>query len=486
MKLINSQDVFEIICEHSNLVVFITDKKGNIVFANKNLEKVTGYRIEEVIGKNPRIFSAKVLPKEFYENLWNTLLNGENWEGVFINRKKDGTIYYEKATLSPIKNNKGEIDYFIALKYEITGREDIIDSTAKHLAHLIPFGIAVTDHENKIVFINKGFEKIFNTNRELILNKPLDSLLRIYKDEKPVNLKEHLTKTENINIPEAIIFYNTRTIFANITAIKITKSSSHIGTVLIIKDITEKKEIDSKKKRLKEIEQLSVFLMGFAHDFNNLLAITQMQLQSAEIYIDKDKEKAKEKLKNISNKLSEISKLISSFFETATSEPVYSIANINKLVKSIIRELSEKYPAISFELKEQDSFNLQIDKEKIKYTIYHIVKNAIEAQKEKGKIEISIEKAELPEILSLRLPKTEYIKIKIKDKGKGIKKEYLPLLFTPYFTTKERTSEKQTGLSLAICNFNVHKHGGHIKVFTEEGKGSEFIIYLPISRQNTG
>ncbi len=202
--------------------------------------------------------------------------------------------------------------------------------------------------------------------------------------------------------------------------------------------------------------------------------------------MEKDITRAKEKLKNVSDKLNEISKLISSFFETATSKPVFVKTDINAIVKSVVYNFSKQFNEIVFEIKEKEKFKIPIDREKIRYTIEQIIKNAIESQDYKGKVEITIEKASLAEILSLHFPLKDYIKIIVKDYGKGIKKEYLPLLFTPYFTTKERTSEKQTGLSLAICNFNVQKHGGHIKVITEEGKGSEFIIYLPFSPKDIG
>ena len=485
-KIYKSHKFFEIICNNSNFVVLITDKNGNIVFVNDKFTDVSGYTPQEVIGKNPRILSAGVLPEGFYKNLWQTLLEGKNWEGVFINKKKDGSIYYESATISPIKNEKGEIEFFVSIKYEITEREDLIDATTKHLTHYIPLGIIVTDHENRIVFVNKGGLTILKSTRKKLLNKKIEKALQIVKGGMEINLIKKLKHKNKITIEEAILFHGKTTIFANLTAIKIIKSSSQIGTIVIIEDISEKKEIEEKRKRLAEIEKLSVFLMGFGHDFNNLLAITQMQLQSAEIYLEKDITRAKEKLKNVSDKLNEISKLISSFFETATSKPVFVKTDINAIVKSVVYNFSKQFNEIVFEIKEKEKFKIPIDREKIRYTLEQIIKNAIESQDYKGKVEITIEKASLAEILSLHFPLKDYIKIIVKDYGKGIKKEYLPLLFTPYFTTKERTSEKQTGLSLAICNFNVQKHGGHIKVITEEGKGSEFIIYLPFSPKDIG
>ena len=482
----NSNKFFEIVCNNSNFIVLITDKDGIIVFVNDKFTEVTGYTPEEVLGKHVRMLSAEVLPKDFYKQLWNTLREGKNWEGIFINRKKDGSIYYESAMISPIKNEKGEIEYFAGIKHEITEKEDLIDATTKHLAHYIPFGIIVTDQKNRIVFVNKACLKILKSDRNKLLNKKIDEILQISKGTKPVDLTEKLEKENKVTLKEAIIFHGETTVFANLTAIKISRSTSKIGTIVIIENISDKKEIEEKRKRLAEIEKLSVFLMGFGHDFNNLLAITQMQLQSAEMYLNKDIDKTKEKLKKVSKKLDEISKLISSFFETATSKPVFIKTDINALIKSVINKFSQQFNEITFELKENEKFNIPIDREKIKYTLEQIIKNAIESQNFKGKVEITIERASLPEILTFHFPLKDYVKIEIKDYGKGIKKEYLPLLFTPYFTTKERTSEKQTGLSLAICNFNVQKHGGHIKVLTEEGKGSKFIIYLPFSPQDIG
>ncbi len=474
-----TNDFLDIVCQNSNLMVLITDEKGEMVFVNKKFTETTGYTLNEVIGKNPSILSAGVLPKEFYKDLWDKINSGENWEGVFINKKKDGSIYYESSTISPIKNEKGKTEYFIAIKHEVTDKEKLIDAATKHMAHYIPPGILVTDSCGKSVFATRGMEKILKTDIRHILDKKITKTFKIFKNETELDLEEILARQHNVSISESIIFYKDITVFANLTAIKITQASKHIGNIIVIEDITEKKEIIKKQKKLAEIEKLSVFLMGFGHDFNNLLAITQIQLQSAELYVDKDKDKAKEKLKKVSQKLNEISKLISSFFETTTAKPIFSKSNINLLIKNIINEYKNQYKNTEFRFTEKGEYIILIDKEKIKYTVKKILENAIEAQDYKGKVDITVGEASLPETLSLQLPKKRYVKISIKDYGKGIKKEYLPLLFTPYFTTKERTSEKQTGLSLAVCNFNVHKHGGYINVITEEGKGCEFIIYLP-------
>jgi len=106
--------------------VVITDLKGNIVYVNPAFEKATGYTYEEVKGKNPRILKSGKQDRKFYEKLWATITAGKTWEGTFINKKKNGEIYYEKAVIFPIRNENGKIIQFAAVKNDIT-REMILE-----------------------------------------------------------------------------------------------------------------------------------------------------------------------------------------------------------------------------------------------------------------------------------------------------------------------------------------------------------------------
>ena len=107
------------------VTVVITDKEGCIEYANPYFAKITGYEIDEALGKNPSILRSDLTPKEIYEDLWQTILRGETWEGEFANRKKNGEIYYELAQISPIFDAKENITHFVAIKRDITERKRI-------------------------------------------------------------------------------------------------------------------------------------------------------------------------------------------------------------------------------------------------------------------------------------------------------------------------------------------------------------------------
>jgi len=109
--------------EQSPASVVITDVQGTIEYVNPKFTALTGYSAQEVEGKNPRILKSGEQPKEFYASMWRTLLSGNEWRGEFQNIKKNGELYWEFASISPIRNSRGEIIRFIAVKEDITARK---------------------------------------------------------------------------------------------------------------------------------------------------------------------------------------------------------------------------------------------------------------------------------------------------------------------------------------------------------------------------
>ncbi len=106
--------------ENSPAVVVITDTEANIQYVNPKFFEVTGYSAEEVMGKNPRILKSGEHPPEFYQHLWTTIKAGKTWLGEFCNRKKSGDLFWEAASISPVRAADGEIRQFLAIKEDVT------------------------------------------------------------------------------------------------------------------------------------------------------------------------------------------------------------------------------------------------------------------------------------------------------------------------------------------------------------------------------
>jgi len=106
--------------EHSPVSVIITDLKGCIEYVNPKFIELTGYSPEEVIGKNPKVLKSGETHGDEYKNMWKMLSAGKEWHGEFHNRKKNGDLYWECASISPIKDKEGKVTHYIAIKEDIT------------------------------------------------------------------------------------------------------------------------------------------------------------------------------------------------------------------------------------------------------------------------------------------------------------------------------------------------------------------------------
>ena len=119
--------------EQSPASVIITDLEGHIQYVNPKFLSVTGYSYHEVINQNPRILKSGEQPDDYYKELWKTITSGEVWRGELKNRKKNGELYWESASISPIKNDHGIISHFLAVKEDITERKKAEEMILKNL-----------------------------------------------------------------------------------------------------------------------------------------------------------------------------------------------------------------------------------------------------------------------------------------------------------------------------------------------------------------
>lgn len=110
--------------EQSAASVMITDTQGRLLYVNPKFAEASGYSAAEVLGKTPRILRSGHMRREDYESLWSTLLDGRVWRGELLNRRKDGSLWWEHAAIAPVRNSRGRIIRFVAVKEDITERKE--------------------------------------------------------------------------------------------------------------------------------------------------------------------------------------------------------------------------------------------------------------------------------------------------------------------------------------------------------------------------
>jgi PAS domain S-box-containing protein len=109
--------------EASPTSIVITDTSGSIQYVNPKFTEATGYTFQEALGENPRILKSGLTPREVHQHMWETIQAGHEWHGEFCNRKKNGEIYWEWASISPIVDAAGHISHYVAVKEDITERK---------------------------------------------------------------------------------------------------------------------------------------------------------------------------------------------------------------------------------------------------------------------------------------------------------------------------------------------------------------------------
>ncbi|MFZ4856263.1 MAG: PAS domain S-box protein [Desulfuromonadaceae bacterium] len=122
--------------EQCPVTIMITDTAGTIEFVNPRFTELTGYTSEEAIGQKPRMLRSDDTPPEVYTELWSTIAAGKTWEGDFVNKSKDGTLFWEHAVISPLLDETGVITHYLAVKEDVTEKRKILEelTTARDMA----------------------------------------------------------------------------------------------------------------------------------------------------------------------------------------------------------------------------------------------------------------------------------------------------------------------------------------------------------------
>jgi PAS domain S-box-containing protein len=259
--------------EQSPASIMITDRQGNIEYANPKFTLLTGYSSVEVIGQNPRILKTGLTPPEVHRQLWETILSGQEWHGEFCNRKKSGELYWEHASISPILDDNGEISRFIAVKEDITDRKrmeeelifkNVILSTQQETSI---DGILVVDGNGAIISYNRRFIEMLDFPPELVeagddapvlqfatgkMADPEGFLARIRY------LYEHIEEKSH----DEIVLKDGR-IFNRYSAPMNGPNRSYYGRVWYFRDITEQKNTE---KNLAEREKFLSLILDSIQD----------------------------------------------------------------------------------------------------------------------------------------------------------------------------------------------------------------------------
>lgn len=497
--------------EQSPSVIAIASKQGKFEYVNSKFSQLTGYSKEEIIGQRPSILKSGKTKNKTYKILWKTILKGKEWRGEFINKKKNGELFFEAAAISPIINSKGEITNFIKIAEDITVRkklEEKINSHKLELEELVKIRTKQLWHNERkfkavfdqaaigVVILNMKTSKYLQVNQkfcDLIGYEPKDVLNMSYLD---ITHPEDI-KTEEVNIKKLTegsiseftfdkryVRKDKTVIWVNITASSLVKTDKNNYSIVFVKNITDTKIAREKLRETyekeKEINKMkSQFVSMASHEFRTPLAGILFTSDFLKKYWNKIPEDARaKKIEKIETQVKHMTSLLDDVLVYGKIENKLQPINITEIsFEDFFKPIFEEVYASTNNshkinvTKDKKISILHIDK-KIGRTIFiNLLTNAIKFSPNMNYIDFIIEQDSKNSIF------------KIRDYGIGINSKDLKSIFIPFNRAENAEVIPGTGLGLSIVLESLEILGGKILVESEIKKETTFTVILPIKKE---
>ncbi|MBW1750337.1 MAG: PAS domain S-box protein, partial [Deltaproteobacteria bacterium] len=257
--------------EQSPLCVVITDLAGNIEHVNPTFTRITGYRADEVIGKNPSVLNSGETPKETYEDLWSTILAGKVWQNEIINRKKNGDLYWGSISIAPITNDAGEVTHFVAMTADITEAKNVelalqeVQERNELILGSAGEGIFGLDTVGNVTFCNSAAANLLGYEADELIGASMHKTVHYAhadgseyaSSDCPMNAA--FCDGTSHQIEDEVLWRKDGSSFpVEYSATPISRAEELIGAVVGFRDITERKQIEN--ALADEREQLQTIL----------------------------------------------------------------------------------------------------------------------------------------------------------------------------------------------------------------------------------
>lgn len=463
------------------------DEQGNIIDANLTLTGLLGIERIKLINTHFDHFIPSDTRPAFYNFFKNVIKTDMCQKCQMRLIKNDDIVFYALLEGISIMDKKyPEVKHIMLSITDITDCKSIEENLLKEkdfsniLIESLPGIFCLFDFNGKMLRWNKYGENVIGyTADEISVSNPLDFIVE--QDRELVNktIKDTFDKGYS-SVESTLVTKRGEKIPFYFTGIRV--MIDNVPCILSIAiDISERKKIEYELEKLRRLESIGILASGVAHDFNNLLTGILGNISLVKQYLDPEDmifkrlstaEKSCFEAREITSRLITFSK---------GGEPVKKVTRVQQLLKEAHCPLI-KDTNITFEYNLPDNlYPVEIDEGQIRNVIINILTNAAEAMPEGGKIDISATNLEITEKDNLPIKEGSYVKVSIRDRGRGIQVEEISRIFDPYFSTKERGVKKGMGLGLTICHSIIRKHEGFITVESMPGAGTTFHLYLPAS-----
>jgi PAS domain S-box-containing protein len=482
-----------LVVQQSPNTIIITDLTGKIEYINPAGCELSGYSFEELKGKNPSIFSAGETTAETYKTLWKTITAGQEWRGVFHNKKKNGDYYWESVFIVPLRDTEGNIKHYLGVKDDISPRVQaenaLLESEIRYreLFESSPDAIILAEIESGMLvdantsacnLLGRTLEEIRQMHHTM-LHPPHNKAVVVDLFDTHVNASK--SRNNFLPLETSIIRSDGAEIPVEVLASSISLGGKQILQG-VFRNITERKLAEKELLKAKEKAEASdklksAFLNNISHELrtplNGIIGFSEMLAQPDST--DEDRLEFTKMIKKSSNRLintitsyMDISMIVSGITEIRKRR-----LNLSQFLNKIADQANEVCNSRDLELKIiRDNYtpdNVIVTDEILLTKIFtHLIDNAVKFTKE-GSITIGYEH------------KPGFHQFFVKDTGSGIPKESVSVIFEVFMQADLSTSRgyEGSGVGLSIARGFVNLLGGEIWVESNNNEGSSFFFTIP-------
>ena len=482
---------------------FEVDIAGNLTFFNDSVCRMSGYNRAEMMGMNNRQYTDKENSQILYQAFNKVFRTGEPSNGVeYEIIGKDGTKLYVESAVSLIRNTSGQPIGFRGIMRNITERKRAADALQKSeeqhrtILQTAMDGFWLADTQGHLLDVNETYCRLSGYSLQELLAMCIPDLeaaetgggtaahiQKIIVQGEDRFESHHRRKDGSVFDVEVSVQY---------------RPAEGGRFVVFLHDITDRNQAEEEKRRLVErlqraekMESLGLLAGGVAHDLNNVLGIVVGYSEMLLDGVDRASP-IRHSLENVMNGGLKAAAIVEDLLTLARrGVSGRDVLNLNKIIADCqqsteFEKLYSYHPAVKIKTDlDPGLLNISGSSVHLDKTVFNLVSNASEAMAKGGIVTITTTNQYLDKPIQGydQIREGDYVVLSVSDTGEGIHEADLKRIFEPFYT-KKVMGRSGTGLGLAVAWGTVKDHHGYINVQSEEGKGSTFTLYFPVTRED--
>jgi nitrogen fixation negative regulator NifL len=483
--------------EQSAVATSITDIDANILYVNRAFEKLTGYSQHELIGRNQSILSYKVTPIAVYKDLWERLACKQAWNGVLVNRRKDGERYLADLTVAPVLGADGEVHYYLALHRDVTEVHELERKVRdqkvliESVVDAAPVVMAMLNSDGEVLLDNHAYKKLLGDMRG---SEPADVFIASLQDVIASDSQLPCRKRRGF-INQEVEFrfdHNPGSRWFSCSGVWVNESypgadyyfsgDEDCGLLLVANEITiqKKQQEQIRTNALRALMAEQQLVHGIRETLSGAIYQFQAPLNTASAVVAMMERRENVAANPAHGALVEViasgEKVLNCLREALPPETIEAASpiNMNEVIKDVIdvsiQRLLQKSVLVDWD-PESNLPNVVGRYYALRSLFKQLLDNAIDALDEPGctRREIAITTRALD----------DQVEILLRDTGPGIADKERLIVFEPFYSGW-RHVRARAGMGLAIALEIVRQHGGEIHIENHNAGGCTVHLYLPM------